>query len=464
MDGEHKLPLSCDPNALKLANHTSPDVIIGIKALQTIFANFANNLNEEWTIPLTVIKLQNNDRLVLVLDSPIIKALAKTPLEKYQMFLRKATKVLLVKAWNEEVVDTDEPILDTSTPVPETRQCSSNDFKDDIFDSSKDLDISALETFGQGAQLDGNDTDEESTDDNLVIDERKSSSPTKTITRKRVTRSSAAQSDSSEHELEEVKGVPLKKRPFAAPPPIPKSEDSFLSNIMASQKSLRSSQNATAAGTKTELHQAQEAAIPAYHGEPIFLASCGNAKTDYLSPTPGNPIKNVHYRRWILRPKDKIKDSLTLLVKGSTHGLRQTDQQPLTISSKIEGQLPFGLEQLSRTEMAHDWLATMLRPNSCLVRPRVSVEDQSVLHVDFKSLKELTQDGLEDQSFSPAHSLGNIYTLLSNLKGQINAPGQYLLRHDAKTGPFVKVMMSTDQDHFGKSHDLRAAQVLRLDR
>ena len=169
VDGEHKLPLSCDPNALKLANHTSPDVIIGIKALQTIFANFANNLNEEWTIPMTVIKLQDNDRLVLVLDSPIIKALAKTPLEKYQMFLRKATKVLLVKAWNEEVVDVTDEMLDTSTPVPEARQCSSNDFKDDIFDSSKDLDISALETFGQGAQLDGNDTDEESTDDNLVI-------------------------------------------------------------------------------------------------------------------------------------------------------------------------------------------------------------------------------------------------------------------------------------------------------
>ena len=138
-----------------------------------------------------------------------------------------------------------------------------------------------------------------------------------------MTRSSAAQSDSSEHELEEVKGVPLKKRPFAAPepPPIPKSEDSFLSNIMASQKSLRSQKNE---------HQAQAleaAAIPAYRGEPIFLASFGNAKTDYLSPSPTtNGIKNVHYRRWILRPKDKIKDSLTLLVKGSTHGLRQTDQ------------------------------------------------------------------------------------------------------------------------------------------
>ena len=460
VDGEHKLPLSCDPNALKLANHTSPDVIIGIKALQTIFANFANNLNEEWTIPFTAIKL-NNDKLALVLDSPIIKASAKTPLEKYQMFLRKATKYLLVKAWNEEVVDTAE-ILETATPIQAQAKRSSNDFKDDIFDSSKDFDISALETFGQGAQLDGNDTDDGSADENLVIDEAldQESSPTKTVTtRKRVTRSSAAaQSDSSEHELEqEVKGVPLKKRPFASPAalPPPKSDnDSFLSNIMASQKSLsKSRENAThaAAGGK---------AIPAYHGEPIFLASYGNAQTDYLSPkatTGCNEIKNVHYRRWILRPKENIKDSLTLLVKGSTHGLGITDQQPLTISSKIEGQLPFGLEQLSRTEMAHDWLATMLRPNSCLVRPRVSVEDQNVLHVDFKSLKELTQDGLEaDQSFSPAYSLGNIYTLLSNLKEQINEPGQYLLRHDAKTGPFVKVMMSTDQDHSGKSYDLHA--------
>ena len=94
VDGEHKLPLSCDPNALKLANHTSPDVIIGIKALQTIFANFANNLNEEWTIPFTAIKL-NNDKLALVLDSPIIKASAKTPLEKYQIPLLITTIILI---------------------------------------------------------------------------------------------------------------------------------------------------------------------------------------------------------------------------------------------------------------------------------------------------------------------------------------------------------------------------------
>ena len=46
-----------------------------------------------------------------------------------------------------------------------------DDNGDDLFNSSDlDVDLSALETFGQGAQLDGNDTDTDS-DSNLVIDE-----------------------------------------------------------------------------------------------------------------------------------------------------------------------------------------------------------------------------------------------------------------------------------------------------
>ena len=433
-------------------------MIIGIKALQTIFANFACNLNEEWIIPMRVIKLQDSEKLVLILDSPLVKALAKTPLEKYKMFLRKATKHLLIKPWNEKVQEAGGDALDNGTPFPETRRAS-NDFKDDLFDSSQDVDLSALETFGQGAQLDGNDTDE-SAEDNLVIDEsldenkRKSSlssSPVKP-TRKRVTRSST-KSDSSDHDQEEVKGMPLKKRPFATPQPTSKPADTLLSSIIDSQKSLRSQRATTKANQRA--HQEVFPPAIAYDGHPIFVASHGNAHTDYISPTCSE-TKNFHYRTWFLRPKNSIKDSLTLLVKGSTHGLREGDQKPVTVSSKIEGQLPFGLEQMSKTEMAHDWLATMLRQDSCLVRPRINVEDQNVLHIDVKSLKELTQDGLEDQAFNPAHSLGNIYTLLSNLKGHINEPGQYLLRHDAKTGPFVKVMKSTDQDHSGKSYDLHA--------
>ena len=100
-------PLSNDPNAVKLANLTRPDVVIGIKALQAIVANFSSNLNEEWLIPMKVTKI-NGDKLVLFLDSPLIKPMAKTPLEKYQLFLRKAAKQLLIKPWNEVLDDETE--------------------------------------------------------------------------------------------------------------------------------------------------------------------------------------------------------------------------------------------------------------------------------------------------------------------------------------------------------------------
>ena len=52
------------------------------------------------------------------------------------------------------------------------------------------------------------------------------------------------------------------------------------------------------------------------------------------------------------------------------------------------------------------------------------------------------------------------YTNLNHLIGQIVSSITASLRSKpAKTSPFVKVMMSTDQDHFGKSYDLRALRT-----
>ena len=107
--GDHKTcSLGTDPNAVKLAKLIRPDVVIGIKALKAIFANFSSNLNEEWMIPMKVTRIDG--RLILFLDSPLINPLAKTPLEKYQMFLRKAAKQLLIKPWHEVVLGDEAEI------------------------------------------------------------------------------------------------------------------------------------------------------------------------------------------------------------------------------------------------------------------------------------------------------------------------------------------------------------------
>ena len=71
-----------------------------------------------------------------------------------------------------------------------------------------------------------------------------------------------------------------------------------------------------------------------------------------------------------------VKSKVMLLIlilshqfKGSTDGLRN-DLRPYTIQSKVESHLPFGLEKMTSQELAHAWMATLLRPNSLLAQLR----------------------------------------------------------------------------------------------
>ena len=60
-----------------------------------------------------------------------------------------------------------------------------------------------------------------------------------------------------------------------------------------------------------------------------------------------------------------------LLIKNYLVFILGRDIQPTTLSSKIETQLPFGLEQLTRKEVAFDWIETMARPGSILARAHI---------------------------------------------------------------------------------------------
>ena len=252
--------------------------------------------------------------------------------------------------------------------------------------------------------MDGNDTDD--SDSNLVIDEEEALSPKRKSPRlsKRLTRSVVTTKNDEPEELvtkvETKVSKPIKKRPVQASSTASgKASNSFLGSLVASQESFLQPKPVQSIGDQ------EENKMQRYEGDFVQVAKHGNALKDYVAPQAG---KNVHFRRWFIRSKEKPSEKLHLLVKGSTHGLRDYDLLPFTVSSKMEGQLPFGLEQISKKELAHDWLATMLRPNSWLARVRTNIQDQNVLQVDLKSLKDLTQDGLEiaGESFNPAHSLG----------------------------------------------------------
>ena len=130
-----------------------------------------------------------------------------------------------------------------------------------------------------------------------------------------------------------------------------KKKDNFLGNIMESTSHMIKAK-------KTPVVNSNNAR---YKGDYVAVATSGDPLKDYEQL---RTEKNVHYRSWILNPKGKsIKDGFRIIMRGTTHGLQERNLETFTLSSKLETQMPYGLEQLNRKELALDWIATMARIN-----------------------------------------------------------------------------------------------------
>ena len=151
--GKEKLvKLSDDPNIEKLLLGNPSDLVITIGALKTIVANFAPHMAEEWILPMKTVKIQ--DKLVFIIDSPLIKAANFSIVEKAQMATRKTVKNTLAKPWlsSNAKISKIPSKVDQKTFTPE-RKLFNMDEEDDLFDTT--LDTSSLENFGN--QVDGTD-------------------------------------------------------------------------------------------------------------------------------------------------------------------------------------------------------------------------------------------------------------------------------------------------------------------
>ena len=65
--------------------------------------------------------------------------------------------------------------------------------------------------------------------------------------------------------------------------------------------------------------------------------------------------------------------------------------QTYTVDCKLENQTRFGAEIVSQSELAKQWIGTLVRRNSKLARLRVNSSNFSILMAEIKSLKELTK-------------------------------------------------------------------------
>ena len=246
------------------------------------------------------------------------------------------------------------------------------------------------------------------------------------------------------------------------------NKGNVLLDIMAAQEK-------TSLKTKTEPpHKTPEQIrkqLHEFNGITNPYAETGDVKTEYI---PVAEDTNVNYSLWKLgkkaepNPEQKIEksiidDSLRILVRSGIHGVRlETDAnnqelypQYYTVSCKVENQVEFGGEMMTKSELAKEWIATMLRPNSKLTRLRVNAATADVLMIENKNLKDLTNDGLK-MGFRPDEALENLFTLFSELKNlptpseKENGTARYLLRHDSKTGAFVRILKSIEHSEIAR--------------
>ena len=257
-------------------------------------------------------------------------------------------------------------------------------------------------------------------------------------------------------------------------------ESNLLPGIMAAQtKTSQKTRNHYVPGNYKEVRESMN------HFEGLTLqAENGEDSKDYIQPADGT---NVNYALWRLRKKvdpnltskknqkQPTDESLAVLVRSKFHGARielphfnapSIVHQLYTVDCKLENQPENGVEQISKSQLAREWIGTLVRPESKLARMRACSLNGSVLMTETKSLKELTNDG-RNLDFEPDIALGNIYTLFSELRklpDPTNDGGvdRYLLQHDAKSGAFVKVYKAADTcqntpKHTGKEYDVHLA-------
>ena len=81
-----------------------------------------------------------------------------------------------------------------------------------------------------------------------------------------------------------------------------------------------------------------------------------------------------------------------------------------------------GAEVMTRKELADEWISTLLRPGSNLIRVRVDPFHHRVLAFDTKTLKQVTQAGHEVE-FKPGETLGNLHSIFHELRAAKLSPG-----------------------------------------
>ncbi|XP_069683679.1 little elongation complex subunit 2-like isoform X2 [Periplaneta americana] len=187
---------------------------------------------------------------------------------------------------------------------------------------------------------------------------------------------------------------------------------------------------------------------------------------------------NVSYRLWKMHKhenqKEDLKDNflkgdsnnreIKIIVRNRVDGHQRQYKkiQRVYVTPKMEYQTEYGAECLTQSELTRNWISLYFRPETHLLRVRVNASTSEVMMVDERSLQEIAQESIQQTGRPNSTVLGTMYNVLLGLVDL--EPGHYLLSHTAKLGAFVNLRQSVKYGRFNLHDmyriDVRAKPVL----
>ncbi|XP_062560478.1 uncharacterized protein LOC134224855 isoform X2 [Armigeres subalbatus] len=150
-----------------------------------------------------------------------------------------------------------------------------------------------------------------------------------------------------------------------------------------------------------------------------------------------HPHKNSRLQLWKLQEGD---DQYRFLIRSRMdcyESLRKVKFY-INISIKLEYQAEFGAEQMTKSELIHEWTRQYLRPNSKTLRLRINVATHAIISHHYLELKDIEEELKRSYDIEPANLFTNLWQTLKLL---LNFPiGEHILQHDIRNKETLNVL------------------------
>ncbi|XP_012260230.2 little elongation complex subunit 2-like isoform X2 [Athalia rosae] len=148
--------------------------------------------------------------------------------------------------------------------------------------------------------------------------------------------------------------------------------------------------------------------------------------------------------------KTKIEE-YKVLVRTRIDGIEKVGDDtwcPVMLVPKLEHQIALGAEAVSAEEAFKQWTTLAYRPNTSLLRVRISAKNAEFIQTERRSVISISNEIKRLYGLNPADSLGVLYNVVRGLKTLKS--GNYLLRHTPSTGAFATIYQEA-ADSFRKN-------------